>query len=237
MRKSMFKCSKKEKGQTVLEYSLIIAVLVLVIISVIPTLRNSVRGVFLQVETALENAEELAVQPSQEDHEYWNSLDQEEWYDQWYSTETRLGQGVHAISIGLAEIMIEYKNETNSWLPMNDYDGQSWDLLNQELSLGWTEEEVNMWKRSTNVDGVLYTPFNNKISVEPGEGYYFTFEDTQGESHTMDYVMDGNGLLSNQVNLVLDDGGSWRAYWKVGGNRPVNIDTLRVHVGLPPTEP
>ncbi|MDD4029041.1 MAG: hypothetical protein PHI40_06440 [Caldisericia bacterium] len=237
MKKHVFNHIKREQGQTILEYGLIIAVLVLVVVSAIPTLRNSVRGVFLKVETTLEEAGELPDQHSQEDHEYWNSLDQEEWYDQWYSTETRLGQGVHDISIGLAEIMIAYKNETNSWLPMNDYDGESWDLLNQELGLDWTEEEVNMWKRSTNVDGVLYTPFNNKISVEPGEGYYFTFEDTQGESYTMDYVMDGNGLLSNQVNLVLDDGGSWRAYWKVGGNRPVNIDTLRVHVGTAPAEP
>lgn len=222
----------KEQGQTILEYGLIIAVLVLIIIATIPNLRNSIRGVFLKVESSLNNIEEEFPHVP-EDDEYWNSLPQEDWYNQWYSTNTKLGKGIQEITLGMAEIMIDYKNKTNSWLPMFDYEGQSWELLNQELNLGWTEEEINVWKRSTSIDGVLYTPFNNKISIEPGEGYYFTFEDTQGNTHTMEYLMDGNGLLSNQVGLLLDDKGSWRAYWKVGGNKPIDINTLRIHVGEP----
>lgn len=44
-----------ESGQTILEYALIIAVLVLVIIAAIPALRNSVTGVFTKVQTGLNN--------------------------------------------------------------------------------------------------------------------------------------------------------------------------------------
>ncbi len=29
-----------------------------------------------------------------------------------------------------------------------------------------TQEEVDMWKRTSNVDGVLYTPYGDKIYVE-----------------------------------------------------------------------
>lgn len=51
----MKKFLKDESGQTILEYALIIAVLVLVIIAAIPNLRNAVTGVFLQTEDILEN--------------------------------------------------------------------------------------------------------------------------------------------------------------------------------------
>ena len=47
---------KDESGQTMLEYALIIAVLVLVIIAAIPDLRNAVIGVFGGVEAELESA-------------------------------------------------------------------------------------------------------------------------------------------------------------------------------------
>ena len=47
---------KDESGQTILEYALIIAVLVLVIIAAIPDLRNAVIGVFGGVEAELESA-------------------------------------------------------------------------------------------------------------------------------------------------------------------------------------
>jgi Flp pilus assembly pilin Flp len=47
---------REESGQTILEYALIIAVLVLVVIAAIPTLRNSVTGVFTKVGGGLENA-------------------------------------------------------------------------------------------------------------------------------------------------------------------------------------
>ncbi len=45
---------QEESGQTILEYSLIIAVLVLVVLAAIPTLRDAVAGVFNNVETELE---------------------------------------------------------------------------------------------------------------------------------------------------------------------------------------
>jgi Flp pilus assembly pilin Flp len=44
---------KDESGQTILEYALIIAVLVLVIIAAVPNLRNAVTGVFTGVEDQL----------------------------------------------------------------------------------------------------------------------------------------------------------------------------------------
>ena len=82
----------EEHGQTILEYGLIIAVLVLIIIATIPNLRNSIRGVFLKVESSLDNIEETFPHLP-EDDEYWNSLPQEDWYNQWYSTNTKLGKG------------------------------------------------------------------------------------------------------------------------------------------------
>ena len=51
----MRKFLKDESGQTILEYALILAVLVLVIIAAIPNLRNAVLGVFTGVQTQLEN--------------------------------------------------------------------------------------------------------------------------------------------------------------------------------------
>ena len=50
---------QEESGQTILEYALIIAVLVLVIIAAIPTLRDAVTGVFTKVETGLDAAPEI----------------------------------------------------------------------------------------------------------------------------------------------------------------------------------
>ena len=44
---------KDESGQTILEYALIVAVLILVIIAAIPNLRNAVTGVFTRTETQL----------------------------------------------------------------------------------------------------------------------------------------------------------------------------------------
>ena len=54
----MKKFLKDESGQTMLEYALIIAVLVLVIIAAIPNLRSAVTGIFTQTEEILENPEE-----------------------------------------------------------------------------------------------------------------------------------------------------------------------------------
>ena len=50
---------REESGQTLLEYSLIIAVLVLVIIAAIPTLREAVTGVFTKVTTGLDAAPDV----------------------------------------------------------------------------------------------------------------------------------------------------------------------------------
>lgn len=52
----MKKFLKDESGQTILEYALIVAVLVLVIVAAIPNLRNAVLGVFGGVQTKLESA-------------------------------------------------------------------------------------------------------------------------------------------------------------------------------------
>ncbi len=46
---------KDESGQTVLEYALIIAVLVLVIIAAVPNLRDAVTSVFSKAESGLES--------------------------------------------------------------------------------------------------------------------------------------------------------------------------------------
>ena len=46
---------KDESGQTILEYALIVAVLILVIIAAIPNLRNAVTGVFTRTQNTLTN--------------------------------------------------------------------------------------------------------------------------------------------------------------------------------------
>ena len=60
----MKKFLKDESGQTILEYALIIAVLVLVIIAAIPNLRNAVKNVFDNVKTGLEQAPEIPPPPT-----------------------------------------------------------------------------------------------------------------------------------------------------------------------------
>ncbi len=60
----MKKFLKDESGQTMLEYALIIAVLVLVIIAAIPDLREAVIGVFENVESGLEQAPEIVIPPT-----------------------------------------------------------------------------------------------------------------------------------------------------------------------------
>lgn len=236
--KSFFSFKKKEKGQTIVDYSLIVAVLVLVSIAAIPGLRNGVSSVFSRVGQTLDDPSILDAH-TQDDYEYWDTLDYEQWSDEWYTTETKLGTGVSEIAVNLAEKMIAYRQETGLWFPGYDeegFSGVAWDYLNDSLEEGWTQEEVDMWKRTSNVDGVLYTPYGDKISVEPGVGYYFTFADVQGIDQVMEYEQYGNGLLSDNLNLVMDDQGTWRAYWESGDNKVVDIDTLRVHFGDSPPE-
>jgi Flp pilus assembly pilin Flp len=55
---------KDESGQTILEYALIIAVLVLVIIAAIPSLRTSVTSVFSGVGTQLDSGTSTAAETS-----------------------------------------------------------------------------------------------------------------------------------------------------------------------------
>lgn len=49
---------KDESGQTILEYALIVAVLVLVIIAAIPNLRAAVTSVFNKTQTNITESEE-----------------------------------------------------------------------------------------------------------------------------------------------------------------------------------
>ncbi|MCK5849093.1 MAG: DUF1080 domain-containing protein [Caldisericia bacterium] len=64
-----------KSGQSILEYSLIIAVLVLVIVSAIPSLRSSVTSVFSQVETSLEDADSLLASGNYVYEENFDNLD------------------------------------------------------------------------------------------------------------------------------------------------------------------
>ncbi len=50
-----------ESGQTILEYALIVAVLVLVIIAAIPQLRTAVTGVFTQTQQRLDTDPETGL--------------------------------------------------------------------------------------------------------------------------------------------------------------------------------
>ena len=61
-----------KSGQSILEYSLIAAVFVLVVIASVPGLRNSVISVFSQTQTTLENASELS---SSSDYVYEEGFD------------------------------------------------------------------------------------------------------------------------------------------------------------------
>jgi Flp pilus assembly pilin Flp len=51
---------KDESGQTILEYALIIAVLVLVIIAAVPNLRESVTDVFTKTRSGLDDAPQIS---------------------------------------------------------------------------------------------------------------------------------------------------------------------------------
>lgn len=64
-----------KSGQSILEYSLIIAVLVLVVISSISVLRTSVISVFSKAETTLENAGDLWTSSSYVYEEDFDNLD------------------------------------------------------------------------------------------------------------------------------------------------------------------
>lgn len=167
----------REDGQSILEYSLIIAVLVLVIVSSIPSLRNSLLGVFNKTQQYLEGeiGEQEITLPE--------------------TTQTVLGSNPLEITYNLAQLMIDYRkatgknpprliwdNETNSWTN----DDVAWETL-----LRWKypddEIDVEVWRRHNNVDGIIYSPHGNLISIEPHPDYQLQFNGTDGTAYTLQY--------------------------------------------------
>lgn len=178
---------KNQKGQGVLEFGLIIAALVLVVVASVPSLRESVMNVFNKTSgafntTAPDNAVETP--PA------------------WQPTQTTFGSSPRDISNNLSSLMLDYYHATGHWPPhftwsANDGTGNANEIWRTVLD--WKYPGQNMdtspWLRNTSVDGVIYTPQSNFLSIEPAPGYTFHYRTTTGQTMDLDYG-DHTGLGS-----------------------------------------
>lgn len=148
-----------EKGQTVLEVSLLIAVLVLVLVASIPPLRESVIGVFNRYSTQMDesnpNPGENPTPPEPP------------------PPLTPLGSTVSEISGGMLDLINDFYS-TNNRYP------RSWgDFAYTDLGLDPAE-----WK-DKEFGGVIYKPNGSLLRIRPGEGYTFRIKDENGETHIL----------------------------------------------------
>jgi Flp pilus assembly pilin Flp len=143
--------AKSEKGQLFLEYSLIIAVFVLVIIATVPGLRDSIRAVFSSTSS------ELAVSNSS------NTIESET-----QPPLTSLGSNLSDISGSMIDLINQYYAEhgryPRTWEPYSYTD------------LGLTLEE---WQGKT-YGGIIYKPGGSQVAIVPGTGYAFRIKDMNG---------------------------------------------------------
>ncbi len=167
---------KREEGQTFLEYALVFAVLILVIIGTIPTLRTSVVQVLERTQEALED-EHKEEPPA------------------WTPTKTILGTGPVEIAYNLTQLMIDYRKANNKFPPKLVWDSktQTWkgDDIAWKTLLDWKypgqDMNIDQWRRQNNVDGIIYAPHGNLVSIEPAPDYQLHFNDVNGKSYNLEY--------------------------------------------------
>ncbi len=97
-------------------------------------------------------------------------------------------------------------NETNSWTN----DDVAWETL-----LRWKypddEIDVEVWRRHNNVDGIIYSPHGNLISIEPHPDYQLQFNGTDGTNYTLQYH-DRTGIGAI-LNITRSPGRSTLVCW------------------------
>ena len=147
-----------EKGQTVLEVSLVISVIVLVIVASIPSLREAVINTFTRYSDRIEESsissmdDPVAPEPP---------------------PLTTLGSTVGEISGSMLDMINEYYEENNRY-------PRSWgDYAYTDLGLDpeeWEDQEYG---------GIVYKPNGSVLRISPGEGYTFRIKDENGETHEL----------------------------------------------------
>lgn len=143
--------ANSEKGQLFLEYSLIIAVFVLVIIATVPGLRDSIKAVFSSTasELAASNSSDTIGSETQ-------------------PPLTTLGSSLPEISSSMIDLINQYYAEhgryPRTWEPYSYTD------------LGLTLEE---WQGKT-YGGIIYKPGGSQVAIVPGTGYAFRIKDMNG---------------------------------------------------------
>jgi Flp pilus assembly pilin Flp len=148
-----------ENGQTIMEISLLIALVVLVIVSSIPSLRESVLHVFTRYSDQI-NGTVSGDNPNPVDPPI---------------PLTPLGSSVGEISGGVLDLINDFYAENNHY-------PRSWgDYAYTDLGLDpaqWKDQEY---------DGIIYKPNGSLLRIRPGEGYSFRIQDENGETHVLPY--------------------------------------------------
>jgi hypothetical protein len=177
--------ARNQTGQGVLEISLVIAVFVLVTVASVPSLRNSVVNIFNKTGDAFNTTTTPTNTPPA-----------------WQPTQTSFGSSPSEISNNLSQLMIDYHNSTGHWPPRFDWSanggtGNANEIWRTILDWKYPGQNVDnsMWLRTSNVDGVIYTPQTNFMSIEPAPGFTFHFRTTNGSTIDLDYG-DHTGLGS-----------------------------------------
>jgi Flp pilus assembly pilin Flp len=143
---------KSEKGQSFLEYSLIIAVFILVIASTLPGLRNSVNSVFIKVSNSLSGTvttntvDPLPTTPPL----------------------TPLGTTLPEISGSMIDRINAY------YLANGRYPSSTVETALTQLGLS-----KDYWKDKS-YNGIVYQPSGSSLGLYPGSGYVFNITDVNG---------------------------------------------------------
>ncbi len=205
---------KHEDGQTFLEYALVFAVLILVIIGTIPTLRTSVVQVLQRTQEALED-EHKEEPPT------------------WTPTKTILGSGPVEIAYNLTQLMIDYRRANNKFPPKLVWDAETESWTGEEVTwkavLDWKypgqEIDIEQWRRENNVDGIIYTPNGNSISIQAAPEHKIHFIDLKGKNYTIGYN-ENSGVKTNLNISRSPDDQRWFAqmFDEEGKIIEVNID-------------
>jgi Flp pilus assembly pilin Flp len=214
-----------ESGQTVLEISLIVAVFTLVIIASIPSLRNSVTGVFDKTIIALNGDVTTPIEEIPE----------------WKPTETIIGTGPSEISKNMAQLMADYYAANKKWPPTLKWDNKNKVWLDKgaawKVMFDWKYPgqniDIEMWQRSNDIDGVIYTPNGSFASVEPAPGYIFNFigKDKNKTPYTLTYN-ENTGLGARVKVEINPEDMKWYAYMEDANgkifSKEIDMDTLKV---------
>jgi Flp pilus assembly pilin Flp len=169
-----------QKGQGILEISLLVAVFVLVTVATVPSLRNSVINVFNKTSSSFNTTNTIEESPDTTPI--------------WQPTQTAFGSSPQEISNNLSSLMIQYHDATGHWPPAfnwsaNNGTGNANEIWRTVLDWKYPGQNVDtsMWLRNASVDGVIYTPQTNFMSIEPAPGYTFHYKTDTGETIDLEY--------------------------------------------------